>query len=977
MTALPTESCPPPLPPHVPRRARLIAAGLLGLFVIFGLLSYLWLPAYAKTKLEQSLAAALHRPVSIQSIKVQPYALAITLRGLRVEQGKSKEDAPPLAAFDEMYLNLSLASLRHRAPVITQLRLKTPSIHIERGSDGRYSISDLLDDWLKTPGDDPQSPAARFSVSNIQVEGGRIDFVDRIKGSRQEIRELKIGIPFIANLTSNQNVWVDPYISAQVNGADFSLSGKLNPFADKREASLALTLENFDLTRIDEYSPVPLAASIVSARLDSALNLTFSHADGKTPQISMGGDFSLRNIEIIEAGVKEKSARRLLKLPELSVKLAKGDAQDGLAIERIRLVAPEIKLRRNRNGQIDWLSLIGPLPDNVNVSSEPSTRLPIRVNEILLNNGKLSFEDEVVKAAIVVDELDISVENLDTASAAPVSVSVLGKLNQHGRLQASGSLGWAPVQTDLHLDLRDIDLVPLQNWVADRFNAALTRGTASFQGSLKASGESLQFAVTGNGRLTNVSVADAANAAELLRWSSLDIGEISLATAPLAIDLGSMALANFFARVIISPEGKINLNDLVRRDELLPDSATEPAAEKSAANPLRIGRITLQGGRVNFSDYFIKPYYSANLTDLGGRIGPLNATESGEIEIRGSVDRSAPLEILGKVSPLGAEMALDINAKAKGIDLPALSPYSRKYIGYAIEKGKLSVDVKYHVAKGELTAEHNIFLDQLSLGEKIESPEALSLPINLAVALLKNSRGEIDLNLPISGTLSDPQFSISAIVMKVLGNVLSKAITAPFALLGSIAGGSEELSQIDFSAGRAILVPEAETRLDALGKALIERPGLRLEITGHADPENDREGLKRAVLERKVRAQKFAEISKSGDVGKSIRDIQVNPDEYAKYLELAYNNENFPKPKNVFGFTKTLPTPEMEQLLLANIPAGDVEMQQLADRRARAAREWLVGKGGIGVERLFVLAPKIETEANGKRVGSRAEFSLK
>jgi uncharacterized protein involved in outer membrane biogenesis len=956
---------------------RRFAAVLLVLFAGFGLLSYFWLPGYAKAKLEQSLATTLHRPVSIQSIKVQPYALAITLRGLRVGQSSSTADAPPLAALDELYVNLSLASLRHQAPVITHLRLKAPSIHVERGTDGRYSISDLLDDWLKAPVGDAPTPVARFSVTNIQVEGGRIDFVDRLKGSRQEVRELKIGIPFIANLTSNQNVWVDPHISAHVNGAEFSMSGILKPFADKREASLALTLEDFDLTRIDEYSPIPLAASIVSARLDSALNLTFSQAEGKTPQISVGGDFSLRKIEIIEAGVKEKSARRLLKLPELTVKLAKADAQDGLAIERIRLVSPEIQLRRNRNGQIDWLSLIAPVPAGVNETSGPSSSLPIRINEILLSNGKLSFEDEMVKASIVVDELDVSLENLDTMSAAPVAVSVHGKLNQHGRLQASGNMGWAPVLADLRLDLRDIDLVPLQAWVADRFNATLTRGTASFQGSLAANGEPLQFAVSGNGRLANVSVADAGSAAELLRWSSLDIGEIKLGTAPVSIDLGSLALANFFARVIISPEGKINLNDLVRRDEVQVDSAPELSAEASAANPLRVGRITLQGGRVNFSDHFIKPNYSANLTELGGRIGPLNATDSGEIEIRGSVDRSAPLEVLGKVSPLGAEMALDINARAKGIDLPALSPYSIKYLGYAIEKGKLSVDVKYHVTKGELTAEHNIFLDQLSLGEKIESPEALSLPINLAVALLKNSRGEIDLNLPISGSLNDPQFSVGAIVMKVLANVLTKAITAPFALLGSLSGGSEELSHVDFPAGRTVLDPEAEIRLGALGKALTERPGLRLDITGLADPENDREGLKRAALERKVKTQKLAEVSKAAGVEQSMRDIQVNPDEYPKYLELAYKDEKFPKPKNVFGFTQSLPPPEMEQLMLANIQAGEVELRQLADRRARAAREWLIGKGGISVERLFVLAPKIETEANGQRVGSRAEFSLK
>ncbi|MEP7371267.1 MAG: DUF748 domain-containing protein, partial [Nitrosospira sp.] len=408
-----------------------------------------------------------------------------------------------------------------------------------------------------------------------------------------------------------------------------------------------------------------------------------------------------------------------------------------------------------------------------------------------------------------------------------------------------------------------------------------------------------------------------------------------------------------------------------------PTATISPPVPAGKPMPVRIGRVVMQGGNIIFNDQFIKPNYRANLTGLAGRVGPLDPKKPGEIDIRGAVDKTAPLKIAGKIDTLSSELYLDITATAKGIDMPTFSPYSGKYVGYAIEKGKLSVDIHYHVEKGELRAENNVFLDQLTLGEKIESPDALSIPINLALALLKNRHGEIDVHLPLSGSINDPQFSIGGLIIKVILNLLTKAVTAPFALLGSVLGDGEEMSAIDYSSGLAQITPEAEKRLQALSKALTDRPALKLEITGRVDPEHDPEALKRTMLERKVKAQKLSENVKKGEASGSLEDIELKPEEYAKYLTLAYKDEKFAKPKNVVGLTKSLPVPEMEQLMLANINAGDSEMRDLAERRAVAAQAWLVEQGGVPSERVFVLEPKVEAEAGGKKSGSRVEFSLR
>jgi hypothetical protein len=591
---------------------------------------------------------------------------------------------------------------------------------------------------------------------------------------------------------------------------------------------------------------------------------------------------------------------------------------------------------------------------------------------------------------MVIDPLDLTVDDIDLSGAAPLKLALKASVNQKGSLETNGSLAWAPLMADLAVDAKDIDIVSLQGWAGDRLNALITRGAASFKGNIKAEGTPLKVGVSGNSRFTNFNVLDKVNATDLVRWRSLDISEIEFVNDPLRVDIKSIAIADFFAYVVLSSQGQLNLKDIVRQDNekepsakaasaaappATPANSSSPATGKPA--PVRIGRVVMQGGNVNFNDQFIKPNYRANLTGLAGRVGPLDPKKPGEIDISGAVDKTAPLKINGKVDTMGKEVYLDIIASAKGIDMPTFSPYSGKYVGYAIEKGKLSVDIHYRIEKGELTAENNVFLDQLTLGEKVESPDALSIPVNLALALLKNRRGEIDVHLPISGSINDPQFSIGGLIVKVILNLLTKAATAPFALLGSLLGEGEELSEVDFSPGSAKIAPEAEKRLQVLSKALTDRPALKLEITGRADPENDPAALKRTILERKVKAEKLKESVKKGLDGGSLEDVELKPEEYEKYLTLAYKEEKFAKPKNVVGLNKSLPVPEMEQLMLTNINADDSEMRDLAERRAVAARGWLAEQGAIPGDRMFVLEPKVEAEAGGKKSGSRAEFSLR
>ncbi|HWK85568.1 MAG TPA: DUF748 domain-containing protein, partial [Caldimonas sp.] len=336
---------------------------------------------------------------------------------------------------------------------------------------------------------------------------------------------------------------------------------------------------------------------------------------------------------------------------------------------------------------------------------------------------------------------------------------------------------------------------------------------------------------------------------------------------------------------------------------------------------------------------------------------PGEAPQLADLSLSGRVEGTASLEISGKVNPLAKPLALDLQAKVRDLELPPLSPYAIKYAGYGIERGKMSVDLAYLVKPdGQLTASNRIVLNQLAFGDKVEGATA-SLPVKLAVALLTDRHGVIDLDLPVSGSINDPQFSLGAVIWKVVTNLIVKAVTAPFALLASAleGRGGGELSNVEFAAGTATLSPEAKAGLDKLAKALADRPALTLTVSGESRLEVERDAWKRERLQQAVRSEKRRQAIAGGAAADA--EVTVGEREYSALLKEVYKRADIVKPKNIFGLAKDLPPAEMEALLLASINVGDEAMQQLAVRRAVAVRDYLASKE-LPTSRLFLGAPK-------------------
>jgi hypothetical protein len=402
-------------------------------------------------------------------------------------------------------------------------------------------------------------------------------------------------------------------------------------------------------------------------------------------------------------------------------------------------------------------------------------------------------------------------------------------------------------------------------------------------------------------------------------------------------------------------------------------------AEKSSRN-IKIETVTLQGGTIDFSDKSVNPEFSAKLSEIGGRVSGLSSEETSlaDMEFRAKLNDYAPLEITGKINPLKKDLYVDLKARFKDMDLSPMTPYSGKYVGYTIEKGKLSFDLKYLIDKKKLDSTNVIFLDQFTLGDRVESPTATKLPVKLAIALLKDRNGEIKLDIPVSGSLDDPKFRIWGIIWQIIVNLITKAVTSPFALLGSIFGGGEELSYLEFDYGLATISEPNLKKIDTLIKALSERPALKLDIEGHVDLEKDREGLKQFLFQRKLKAQKLKEIVKKNQPAVPVDEVQIDPKEHEKYLKLAYKEEKFPKPKNILGMTKDIPGPEMEKLILTHIEIKESDLRALANLRAMNVRGAILKPGKIESEKIFILEPKsLSPEKKEKLKDSRVVFRMK
>ncbi|HLO63784.1 MAG TPA: DUF748 domain-containing protein [Azonexus sp.] len=905
-------------------------------------------------------------------------------------------DSKPFSTSHESHLSLDLdrfdlAGLQPYLPESLPFRLKAGTLDTEMKavfkevSDQVYSLTVVGAAHISGLAVVESDGAPLIDWKRLDVELEQIDPINRLA----TVKHVGLDAPVVSLAVNKQG---DFNVLRLLGKMAAAVPAKPEP-APEPGKPFAWSLGGFTLTNgllrwQDESNPTPVAGEVRN------LHASVGKVDSKLAEPIEIGEVAYQ-VDLGERFRVEKMAFKGIKvdLPARRIEIAEVTNRGARA-----------RMLRNKAGQIEWVSspvlkTIRATDAKVEAKAKEEKPWIGVVGKLGIEDLGFRFEDQTTQPAAIqeIGGFSLHGEGLTNEPNRKGKIAVQTQINKKGSLNVEGSLQVYPLDVAVKVETQAIPLLPLEPYLGQFLNVSVNRGQVSNKGEATAKLDTggLKAGYKGNFTLGDFVAVDKANSADFLKWKSLYFGGIDFRLEPMAVNVGEIALTDFYSRLILNKEGRLNLVDMVRKPEgqalaaagdksveaKVGGKAETKLAAKSQAPakppvPIKIAKITLQNGTVNFSDFFVKPNYTVNIAKLGGRVSGLSSAPDtvADMELRGKYANSAPVQILAKLNPLAAKSYLDLKADITGVDLTGFSPYSGKYAGYAIEKGKLSLNVAYKLENNQLTAENRLFIDQFTFGDKVESPDATKLPVNLAISLLKNNRGEIDLNLPISGSLDDPQFSIGGLIVKVIVNLFVKAVSSPFALLGSMFGGGEELSNVEFAVGRAGIDAAATKKLESLAKALVERNSLKLEITGRADPESDKEGIKRVALERAMKAEKLKDLKKAGE-GKSLDDIEIGLDEYKTYLTRAYKEAKFPKPRNVVGLQKDLPVEEMEKLMLTNLPATDDDIKSLADRRAEVVQGWLVEQGKVPPERVFLLPAKVEHDDKGK--GSRADFSLR
>jgi hypothetical protein len=970
-----------------------ILIGLIIFFGVFTLVGFFGLPPILKSILTKKLSENLHRSVTINQIKINPYTLSIAVRGLTI---KDKDSSETFVSFDEFFVDLQSLSIPKMALILKEVRLTNPFIKIARHPDKSYNFSDLMEKGESKPPEKKKSKPFRFSLNNVRIENGSIDFSDEVERIKHTVRELNIGVPFLSNYPYYVETYVQPSFSAEINGTPYTIQGKTKPFADSRESSFDVNINDLDIPYYLAYAPMKMNFKIVSAFLDTQLRITFIETKDKKLSITVGGNVSLKKI-----AVDDGQKKPLLRLPLFDISIAPSEPLSKIIhLSKISIQSPELEIRRDEKGKLNVSSLLPETKETKPVPEKATDSAPfsLDINEIEMKGGKVSFSDVTPSGpvTIVARNMELKGENISTAKNSKSKFSLSLLLDKKGRISTTGLVGIDPVAAELKMDMKGIELGSFQSYFTDKVKVAVTGGAFSTTGNLSVgipANKEIKVTYRGNAALSGFSSIDKANAEDFLKWESLSFNDLNVGINPFLTDIKGISLTNFYSRVIMNANGTLNLQEIFEKGEPKAETPTPaatqekrtaqekaPPSPKESSKNIRIGTITLQGGIIDFTDRSLKPDYSTKLAEIGGRISGLSSEETtlADVDLRGKLDDYAPLEITGKINPLKEDLYVDIKTRFKDMELSPMTPYSGKYVGYTIEKGKLSFDLKYLINKRKLDSQNYIFLDQFTLGDRVEGSKATKLPVKLAIALLKDRKGEIKLDLPVTGSLDDPKFSVWGIILKVLINLISKAATSPFSLLGAVFGGGEELSYLEFDYGSTVITQQNMKKIDTLTKALHDRPSLKLDIEGHVDLEKDKEGLIQYLFDKKLKAQKLNEMVKKGQPAVPVDDVKIEPSEYEKYLKMAYKEEKFPKPKNILGMAKDLPAPEMEKLMLTHIEIKEGDLRNLASQRAMKVKDAILKSGQVEPERIFILEPKsLAPEKKEKLKDSRVDFKLK
>ncbi|POA39790.1 DUF748 domain-containing protein [Pseudomonas sp. GW456-12-1-14-TSB6] len=973
--------------PHMPKGLIRAIGALLTALALYSLLGFLILPGIALRVVNQQLANYATVPAHLQRIELNPFSLELTLWGLVIgEPGKEQ------VGFERLYANLQLDSLWTKALHLSDIELEKSRTEILFAKDGQLNLLGLfkLPASEPTPAD-PDAKPFPLRIDRIQLAGGNLHFVDARPSEPIEFLYDKLDFE-LKNLSTLPEDNADmTLVAIGPAGGQIDWKGNFSLIPIASEGTLKITDGQMKAfwPYVRDAVPLVLENGVVSLSTDYKLNL------------SKETELLLSNVAVNIApfAIKAPDGRPLAKLERLDVSDTTVDlAKQQVVVGKIRSQKLETWAALEADGQLDWQKLFASQPSkpaakaaaepaNTPAAADspkpeptaPSKPWQVLIKDVQLRDYKVHLADRSAKPEVTLDvtPLNVDLQNFDSLNGSPFNLRLDTGLGKQGKISADGVVNLAPVTAQLNVKTQDIDLRVAQSYINPFIRLELRSGMlgSDLKVNLKST-DPLALSVTGRAQIDQLHTLDTLKTRDFLKWQQVVVEGLNYQHGD-SLSIDRVNLFQPYARFMINDDRTTNIDDL-----LIPqpaDSGAKTAAAKPASNDkplgIHIGGIAINDGSANFADFSLTPNFATAVQQLNGQIGTIDSRQAkpASVDIKGKVDRYAPVTIKGAVNPFDPMASLDIATSFKRVELTTLTPYSGKFAGYRIRKGRLNLDLHYLITKGQLKAENKVVVEQLQLGEKVDSPDAVSLPLKLAIALLKDVDGKISIELPVTGDLNNPQFSVMPIVWQTLRNLIVKAAAAPFKLIGGLVsgGGSEDLGTVSFAPGSSDLSKDAEAALVKLSQALKERPALRLEIEGTAAKSSDGPLLAEQRLEREYQYNYYKMLQRRGDkVPAQASLIQVPDNEKGPLLEGIYRTRLKTQPPAEWkDLGKEERTARMRADVIKFWSSSDVLLRQLGQDRASSIKDYLVDKGQLADDRVYFIDANLgEAESDGRVV---------
>jgi hypothetical protein len=954
------------------RTGRVLAIILL-LFGLYTLAGFFLAPHLVRNLLVENIQKTLGAAPEVGEIHVNPLTLKLDVRNFSLPSSGGKK----LLGFEHFSVNVSPASLWRRAFVFGDIVLEAPFVNTVVAADGSVNLMQLRPKNAPAaapPPDKTQQPLPRVQIGLFRVSNGTVSYEDE---SRSPTFATRLA-PIEFDLRD---------FSTGIEGGLFDFSGKTRN--DERiewhghlsvpdlESDGQIKLTGLQAKTIWEYIESRVNFAISSGKINVDANYRVSVKENTELHVE------LRQFDVSALGIRARAGDAdWISVPDLRVGATSLDlAQHEVKIDSVVFKGLQVTAWLNADKSLNLLSLAGapgaaakPGPKTVSVASTTPTAAPatgagnsgwrVELRDFALQDATVSFEDRstkpIAKFALAPVALDLQGASLDLSH--PVQVKLDVGINAAGHLGLIGAVTPAPLAADLAVQLAKFDLTALQPYIGQLTAMSLLSGQLGADIKIKYGAAKPILAVKGAVSVTGLHTIDNTLQDDFINWDSLDIKNFSYQQQPARLEIDRVIARKLYSRTIIETDSTLNVERVLGTAKPAAGKAS-PAAKQAApaaastvapapaAAPVRapsmymaIHKVEVSDGTMNFSDFSINPNFSAGIQKLNGSVSGLSSRPDSRatVDLKGEVDEFSPVSIAGDVNLLSPALYSDVTMSFRNIELSIINPYSGKFAGYNITKGKLTTELHYKLEGRKLDAQHHITIDQLEFGDRTASKDAVSLPIKLAVALLKDRNGVINLDVPVSGSLDDPKFSIMPIIGKVLMNILEKLVTAPFAMLGALFSAGPDLQFVDFQPGSAALDAAASARLKSIAKALTERPQLKLDVPIAVVADIDRPALAEVKFQSQLQA---AQKAKPGASASRLSLLHI------LYVSTVGGEPKYPDDAKTDAQRADFLAGEVRK----RIAVTDTELVDLGQQRALALQSALLTDTQLEPERVFLV----------------------